>query len=64
MPRFKPGDVVTCSECHELQQPLTVVGLNPWYDSHRPPYVYHVKGVHKRGNELTISLTEGILEPA
>lgn len=64
MPRFKPGDLVTCSESHEITQPMTIVGLNPWFDSSRV-LVYHVQGVHtKKGNTLQISLDERILKPA
>lgn len=64
MPRFKPGDLVTCSESLEITQPMTIVGLNPWHNDPRT-VVYYVQGLHtKKGNTLQITLEEGILQPA
>ena len=62
--KFNPGDKVTCKESEEIEQPMEIVGRNPWFTD--PSLnVYYVKGRHKkRGNELTITLTEGIMDHA
>lgn len=61
MRRFKIGDLITCSESEEIEQPMEIEGYNLWYSGE--PYVYLVKGKHKKkGNYLTVNLTEGILQ--
>jgi len=61
MRKFKIGDTVICNESQEIEQPMIIEGYNLWYDSATP--VYLVKGKHKKkGNELTINLSEGILQ--
>lgn len=60
MKKFKVGDLVTCSESYEIEQPMTIEGYNSWFVD--GPTVYLVKGKHKKkGNWLTINLSEGIL---
>ena len=59
--RFKAGDLVTCSESHEIEQPMKIVGPNLWWGSNTG--VYYVSGIHKRNrNEVIVTLTEGILK--
>ncbi len=59
-PKYKTGDRVTCKDSEELEQPMEIAGLNLWFQG--PPYVYYVNAKHKKkGNILTITLTEGIL---
>lgn len=62
MQKFNPGDLVTCPYSEEIIQPMTVVGLNRWYDNSGKLKVYYVKGKHKRGHELTITLEENVLQ--
>jgi len=58
--KYMIGDLVTCSESEEIEQPMVISGYNQWFDSETP--VYYVKGKHKKkGNELTITLTEKII---
>jgi len=60
-PKFKAGDLVTCVASEEIEQPMTIIGRNLWY-SDSNVIVYLVEGVHKKkGNKLTINLSEGIL---
>lgn len=60
-PKYNPGDKVYCKESHEINQPMEIVGLNRWFDSSMNPIVYYVKGTHKRGSEIIVTLTENIL---
>ena len=61
MPKFKNGDLVTCVASEEIEQPMTIVGRNLWY-SDSNVIVYLVEGKHKKkGNILTINLSEEIL---
>jgi hypothetical protein len=61
-PKYQKGDLVTCSESEEIEQPMIIEGRNLWFDGQT--IVYYVKGKHKKkGNELTVSLTENILKP-
>jgi hypothetical protein len=62
--KYKPGDKVTCDLSEEIEQPMEIVGRNLWYTD-PGIIIYYVKGKHKkRGNELTITLSEGVLKDA
>ena len=63
MPRYKPGDKVTCQSSGEINQPMEIVGLCPWNNSSGRVTVYLVSGTHRKGNTLQITLEEGVLEP-
>lgn len=58
--KYKIGDLVYCRDSEELEQPMVVDGYNKWFTD---VPVYYVKAKHKkRGNELVVTLTEGILK--
>jgi hypothetical protein len=62
-PKYKIGDKVYCSSSEEVEQPMVIDGYNLWFDGETP--VYYVKGKHKKkGTEILITLTEGILRDA
>lgn len=56
--KYKPGDLVSCRFSEEVIQPMEIAGRNLWFSD---ILVYYVKGKHKRGNEVTICLTENCL---
>lgn len=59
--KFKIGDKVCCDDSEELEQPMEIIGRNLWF-TNSENVVYYVKGKHKkRGNELIVTLSEGIL---
>ena len=60
-PKFKKDDLVTCVASEEIEQPMKIVGRNLWYTDSNV-IVYLVEGKHKKkGNTLTINLSEEIL---
>lgn len=64
-PKFKAGDRVVSSISPEVNQPMEIVGIDRWFDQAKmDQIIYIVKGTHaKRGNELTVRLTENWLSP-
>jgi hypothetical protein len=66
-PKFKSGDIVYSKVSEEIEQPMRIEGFDPWCKSvekdGRNIYFYHVLGKHKkRGNELTVTLSESLLQ--
>jgi hypothetical protein len=67
-PKFKAGDKVVCSQSFEAQQPMEIVKIDPWFPSHRMAsdlgFWYIIKATHaKKGNQMTVRIEEGLLEP-
>jgi hypothetical protein len=70
MHRFKSGDKVVSSISPDIEQPMTIVGIDRWFDTTKMlhgdiPTVYVAAGTHAvRKNPLTIRITDNWLTPA
>lgn len=66
-PLFHFGDIVSCQDSVELEQPMMVKALSPWRNSDVDSngdriYTYEVSGVHKKkGNICTVNLFQSQL---
>jgi hypothetical protein len=67
-PLFKKGDKVFCSDSPQLEQPMEILGFDPWCKSVNMPdgtklYFYHVLGKNiGRGQTAIVTLSEAQLK--
>lgn len=66
MQKFNKGDRVNVQYCDELSMPCFVEGLDVWMpcltrDDGSVIYMYRVIGTHKRGNQISVRVSEAQL---